>query len=343
MKTLRRKEGKAMLRVGIIGAGGMGKIHADCWSKVKDAKIQVICDIEKDKAESLAKIYDADIATSSADVIKRSDIDIIDICTPTPFHADDIILALKASKHTICEKPIARTLESAREVVKIARQTEVKFMTAHVLRFFPEFASAKTLIEDGAIGIPRMARMKRGGPYPVGKWNDWYSKVEMSGGCLVDTGIHDFDFLRWIFGDAERVYASALTWKNIPHKDYGLATIRFKSRAMAQVEITWAHPPKTPMKVGFELIGTDGMLTYDNYSSTPLRIMKEGETSNTFSMESPITEDPYLLEIEHFVSCIKENKEPLITPEDAYKALEIALACIESARTNRPVNIGGDL
>lgn len=332
-----------MLKVGIIGAGGMGRVHADCWSKIDDVKIQAICDIEVDKAEALAEIYNADVFDSSNDVIKRSDIDIIDICTPTPFHADDVISALKSGKHTICEKPIARTLESAREIVKIAREVEVKFMTAHVLRFFPEFATAKNLVDRGAIGIPRMARMKRGGPYPVGKWNDWYSKVEMSGGCLVDTGIHDFDFLRWIFGDAERVYASAITWKNILHKDYGLATIRFKSRAMAQVEITWANPPGTPLKVGYELIGTEGMLTYDNYSSTSLRVMREGEITNNFSMESPIAESPYLTEIKHFVQCIKENKEPLITPEDAYRALEIALACIESARTNRPVSVGGEI
>jgi len=332
-----------MLRVGIVGAGGMGRVHADCWSKIDDIKIQVICDIEVDKAESLAKIYNADVTTSSGEVIKRSDIDIVDICTPTPFHADDIISSLRSGKHTICEKPITRTLESAREVVKTAREVDVKFMVAHVLRFFPEFATAKNLIESGAIGIPRMARMRRGGPYPAGKWNDWYAKVEMSGGCLVDTGIHDFDFLRWIFGDAERVYASALTWKNIPYKDYGLATIRFKSRAMAQVEITWAHPSGTPLKAGFELIGTQGMLTYDNYSSTSLRVMRVGETNNSFSMESPVAESPYLTEIRHFVSCIKEDREPLITPEDAYRALEIALACIESARTNRPVSVGGEI
>lgn len=332
-----------MLKVGIIGAGVMGRTHAECWSKLSDVKIQVVCDIESDKAEGLAKIYNSDVSISATEVIKRSDIDIIDICTPTLFHPEITILALKSGKHTLCEKPIARTLESAKEVVKIAKEVDVKFMTAHVVRFFPEYVTAKNLIDNGVIGIPKMARTKRGGQYPLGRWNDWFSDVDMSGGCLVDTGIHDFDFLRWIFGEVDRVYASALTWKRLPHKDYGLVTLRFKSKAMAQVEVTWAQPPGTPFSTSFELIGTDGLIAYDSQSASSLRIMFNDSNSIIDKTESPLAESPYLTEIKHFVSCIEENKDPVVTPEDAYRALEIAIASLESARTNRPVYVGGDI
>ncbi len=332
-----------MLKVGIIGAGVMGKVHADCWSKLDNTKIQVICDIDVEKAEGLAKAYNCDVATSAVDVVKRSDIDIVDVCTPTLFHHEIVISSLKEGKHTICEKPIARTLESAKEVVKVAKDVDVKFMTAHVVRFFPEYVTAKNLIDQGVIGALKMARTKRGGQYPSGRWKDWFSDIDISGGCLVDTGIHDFDYLRWIFGEVERVYASALTWKRLDHKDYGLVTLRFKSGAMAQVEVTWAQPPGTPFVTSFELIGTDGMIAYDSQSSSSLKMML-GDSENVLQrIESPLAETPYLTEIRHFVSCIEENKQPLITPEDAYRALEIAIASLESARINRPVYVGGDI
>ncbi|HOP55374.1 MAG TPA: Gfo/Idh/MocA family oxidoreductase [bacterium] len=332
-----------MLRVGIIGAGMMGRTHAECWSRLEDVKIQVVCDVQVERAEVLSRTYNCDVSTSADDVIKRSDIDIVDICTPTPFHSEIAVSALEKGKHTLCEKPVARNLESARKVVKTAREVDVKFMTAHVVRFFPEYVTARNLIDQGAIGIPRMARTKRGGQYPLGRWNDWFSDVDMSGGCLVDTGIHDFDYLRWIFGDVERVYASALTWRRLEHKDYGLVTLRFKSKAMAQVEIIWAQPPGTPFNTGFELIGTDGLIAYNSQDSSSLRIMVSNGDNIVQRAESPLAESPYLTEIRHFVSCIEENKEPSVTPEDAYKALEVAIASLESARINRPVSVGGDI
>lgn len=332
-----------MLKVGVIGAGVMGRTHADCWAKLDNVRLQVICDVEVERAERLAKLYDCDVDTSAINVIKRSDIDIIDICTPTSSHPELVISALREGKHTLCEKPIARTLESAKDVVKVAKEVDVKFMTAHVVRFFPEYTTAKDLVDRGFIGIPKMARTKRGGQYPSGRWKDWFSDIDLSGGCLVDTGIHDFDYLRWIFGEVDHVYASALTWKRLNYKDYGLVTLRFKSGAMAQVEVSWAQPPGTPFTTSFELIGTDGLIVYDSLNSSSLKIMLGNSDSVIQRIESPLAESPYLKEIRHFLSCVEENRDPLVSPEDAYKALEIAIASLESARINRPVSVGGDI
>jgi len=332
-----------MLKVALIGAGGISKVHAWCWSQVEGVKLQAICDIEKNRAESLAKVYNADSYTSAIDVTKSSKIDIVDVCTPTPSHKEIVIYALKMGKHTITEKPIARTLPDAKEIVELSKKVDVKFMIAHVVRFFPEYILAKQLIEQGAIGEPRMARAKRGGQYPSNGWKDWYGNREMSGGCMVDAGIHDFDYLRWIFGEVDRVFANALTWKDLNHKDYGLITIRFKSKAIAHVETSWAYPQGIPFGTSFEIIGTDGLISHDSQSSSSLKILMNEVEASSFIPESPLAESPYLSEIRHFVSCVKEDKIPLVTPEDAYKALEIALTALESARTNRVVTVGGEI
>lgn len=332
-----------MLKVAVVGAGVMGSTHTSCWSQINGIKVQAICDIDIEKAESLARDYDADSYSSFSEIVKRSDIDIIDICTPTPLHRDMAIEALRMGKHTLLEKPIARTLQDAREIVKVARDVDVKFMTAHVLRFFPEYISAKKLVDDGTVGIARMARTKRGGQFPSKSWKDWYRDVEMSGGCIVDTGIHDFDYLRWIFGEVERVFAYALTWKNLDRKDYALVTLRFKSKAIAQSEITWAQPSGSPFRTSFEIIGTEGLITSDNLNSSSMKMFMSRDNHPYILYESPLAESPYLSEIRHFVSCIEEDSEPLITPEDAYRALEIALAALESSRVNRAISVGGEI
>ncbi|MGC8717264.1 MAG: Gfo/Idh/MocA family protein, partial [bacterium] len=317
--------------------------HTWCWSQIGNVKVQAVCDIDTNKAEALARDYNTDSYSSFDSIVKNSDIDIIDICTPTPLHKDMAIDSLKRGKHTLLEKPIARTLKDAREIVEVAKQGDAKFMVAHVVRFFPEYVAAKRLVDNGALGIARMARTKRGGQFPPKRWSDWYRDVEMSGGCIVDTGIHDFDYLRWIFGEVERVFAYALTWKSIDRKDYALVTLRFRSKAMAQCEITWAQPLGTPFRTSFEIIGTDGLVSNDNLESSAMKVLTSKDDRPYIFYESPLAESPYLTEIRHFLSCVEENRDPLVTPEDAYRALEIALAALESARVNRAISIGGDI
>jgi len=328
-----------MHSIGIIGVGTMGKVHAECWSQIQDTRIAGVVSLQKEHAERLASQYNATAYHSIEAMLENKAINIIDICTPTLYHKEQVLLGLTAGKHVFCEKPLALTLEEGQAILQAAKPAKTIFMVGHVVRFFHEYRAAKAIIDSGELGTIGVVRTTRAGGYPMG-WNDWYGNYEMSGGVAQDMVIHDFDFLRWCFGNVKRVYAKLLTYKKLYRSDYVLATLRFKSEAIAHCEGSWAHQPGT-FFTKLEVAGEKGVLEFDSRKSTPLQISlrrTEGSVrTGVMIPESPVNESPYLLELKHFVQCIDENKPPSVTPEDAYEALRISLAVLESARTNTPV------
>lgn len=328
-----------MQHVAIVGAGGMGGVHGRAYREMLNAQPVAVMDIRREVAEFVAKSLDAEAYTDFDRLLERKDIDVIDVCTPTPWHKEYVVRALRAGKHVITEKPMARTLEDCKEMIQEAEKAGVTFMVAHVLRFFPEFAKAKELIDAGAVGRPAVVRTTRGGRYPSA-WSDWFGNFEWSGGVILDLIIHDFDWLRWTFGEAERVFAKGLVGRRIEHTDYALVTIRFKSGVIAHVEGTWLNP--TGFTVKFEVAGDRGLIEFSNKTSAPLVVAQtktDEEKPGVPIPESPTLKNPYFQELQHFIDCIETGTKPMITPEDGMRAVEIALAAIESANTGKPVSL----
>lgn len=324
-----------MLKVGIIGSGTMGRMHAQAWANTKRVEIAGIYDVDINRAQALASRYSAR-ALEFSQLLKE--VDIVDICTPTHTHHQYVIEAARAGKHIFCEKPLARTLEQGEEILKEIEKAGVKFMVGQVLRWFPEYRKAKQMIEEGAIGTPLSARTTRGGAFPRGM-ADWYADFEKSGGVILDLIIHDFDFLRWCFGEVERVFARSLTFRKLEHFDYTLVLLRFHSGVIAHIEGIFAYPPGSPFRTSYEIAGDEGMLLFDNQSAIPLRVFaKPAEGAVGVAVpESPLAENPYFLEIEHFLTCVEEGREPEVKAEDGFQAIRIALSAIESVKLGKPV------
>jgi UDP-N-acetylglucosamine 3-dehydrogenase len=328
-----------MPRIGIIGAGTMGGMHADCYSEIPNAEVVAVADSRLQAAEGVAGKYSARAFANGDEVINMEDADIVDICLPTPFHKENVLKAAAAGKHVFCEKPIARNMEDGREMVSACKEAGVKFMVGHVLRYFHEFAAAKRLIESGAIGKPGVIRATRAAGHPQG-WSNWYANMGMAGGVVLDMVIHDFDFLRWCFGEVERVYAKGLAYAGIPGVDYALVTIRFKSGTIAHVEGSWAHPPGFFVKL--EVAGDGGLFEFDSRTASPLKVAMKvagGAGGGVEVPQNPVNESPYTMELRHFVQCVEEDREPEVTGEDALRALEIALGALESIKTGMPVQL----
>lgn len=328
-----------MLRVGIVGAGTMGRTHAAAYLKLPNAQLVGIYDVDRTFAERVASQFGAKPFDNYDSLLQQ--VDMVDICTPTPTHLDLVLTAAQAGKHILCEKPLGRTLEQCEKMIEATQKAAVTLMPAQVLRFFPEFKQARDLVLAGAVGKPAAIRTKRGGPYPRAA-NDWYADVEQSGGPILDLVIHDFDWLRWTFGEVERVYAKALTFKKLRYIDYALITLRFRSGPIAHVEANWADP--SGFKVDFEIAGDAGMIAYDSRFALPIMVAKQDEGVGSGGVavpESPLAEDPYYLEIKHFVDSVEQGQSPSITAEDGMKAVEIALAALESARTGKVICLGG--
>jgi len=326
-----------MLKVGIIGAGTMGGMHADCYADIPDAEVAAVADPRLEVAKKIADKYSARAFDSPDDLIAMKELDIVDICVPTPLHKENVLKAAAAGKNIFCEKPIARELADGKEMIEATRKAGVKFMVGHVLRFFHEYVTAKQIIASGAIGKPVMVRTTRAAGHPQG-WSDWYSNVQMAGGVPLDLIIHDLDFLRWCFGDVDHIYAKGLTYSNIPDVDYTLATIRFKNDVIAHVEGSWTHP--SGFFVRLEVAGDGGLFEFDSRTSSPLKIVTKASKSGGGGVEvpqNPVMESPYMIELRHFVKCVMDGREPEVTGEDALRAVEMSLGILKSIETGKPV------
>jgi len=333
-----------MIRVLVIGAGTMGRAHASAYAVMPGVKLVGIADIQADKASGLAAKWSTRAFPSFEEAVQElglAGIDVIDICLPTPLHKELVVKSADAGKHVICEKPIARSAEDAAFMIRYCREKGVRLFVGHVLRFFPEYVKAKALLDQGSIGKPAVIRAGRGGGYPIG-WNDWYSDFGTSGGVTLDVMIHDFDYLRWCFGEVERVYAKGLHGRHQAQLDYALVTLRFRSGVIAHVEGTWAHEG---FSMYFEMAGTTGVIDYDSRTDTPIvyKSRRQSETvPGVIVPESPLAQSPYYRELAHFMSCIQDGSEPLVTAEDALEALRISLAALSSMSSGQPVLLAPD-
>lgn len=322
----------------------MARMHANCYARIKSATLVGVLDTRLEAAQDLAGAHGAQPYTEFETMLDEVRPDIVDVCCPTPFHVDYVCRAAERAAELgilgiITEKPMARTVADCERMIETCERYGVPLYVGHVLRFFPEFALTRRKIVEGAVGQPAAIRTRRGGPMPRG-WNDWYGDFAMSGGCILDLIIHDFDWLRWTLGEVERVYARGTGSGRLPAFDYALVTLRFRSGAICHVEGTWADPGG--FKVTFEVAGDEGLLEYNfnQPAPTPFRVAVVGEDGPKASVpvpESPTAISPYQLELAHFIDCIVNKALPIVTAKDGLEAVRIAEAALLSIRTNTPI------
>ena len=328
------------MRVGIVGTGFMGRTHAAGWAATP-AEIVGFVSKDEETAVSLTNQYGGQIFPDVASLLPN--VDVVDICTPTHRHYEMALQAAAAGKHIICEKPLARTLAQAREMMAACDAAGVKLLVAHVVRFFPEYALARQKVASGEIGKTAVLRLKRGSFQPKKSVDNWFVNFEKSGGMMLDLMIHDFDYARWVAGDVVRVYAKNISDSHAgANVDHGLAIVTHKSGAISHVEGSWAYPQ--PMfRTQLEIAGNNGLIQFDSGQMASIGVhlhQKGGDAPDVPLPGSPLSEDPYTTQIKAFYEHLAHDTPVRITAVDGYKALQIALAAIQSAQTGQPVEIG---
>ena len=342
------------LRVGIIGAGNMGGRHARHWSRLPGARVAAVADVQAEKAERLAAhVAEASggaaprVFADGAALIADGGVDAVSICLPTPLHRPPAEAAFAAGKHVLCEKPMALTLADCDAMIEAAGRSGVVFTVGQVVRFFPEYARAKALVDGGAVGTPAAVRVRRVGDFRRMD-TDWYADPEQGGGVLFDLLVHDFDWLLWCFGPVTRVYAKGrieqMMARSIDHLDYALVTLRHASGVTSHAEGTWADPGG--FATSFEIAGDGGLLEHDSRKGVTLRraLRQSGEPGarGIAVPESPLApeDDPYYRQIEAFVQVIRTGAPTVVRPEEARAAVAVAVAARESVRTGEAVPLG---
>ena len=325
------------VRLAILGAGTIGTIHGLCSLEAPEATVTAVWSHTHQRAQSLAQRLRCSAYASLEDAVASPNVDAVLVCTPTFLHEEHALQAIAAGKHVICEKPLARDLSSASRLIAAAQQARVLLLVAHVVRFFPDFCQLRAAVRSGAVGQPAVVRMSRASSFPHGS-REWHNQSALSGGVVLDMGIHDLDWLLWTFGPASHIYAKGLYGRGLDCLDYALLTVRMANEVMAHIECSWAEPEG--FRVHGEIAGDAGLLAYDSLNSTALSIDLRQPPTTPPGVNVPTTftaESPYVTQLRHFCRCIQGQEEPLIAPQEAYESLRLALATLESITTNRPV------
>ena len=337
-----------MIRVGIVGVG-IGRLHAMGYKKCSDVEIRAFCDIDKTRAESCAKEFEArDVYTDYKEMLKDEEIDAISVCTPNVLHAPIAIAAFEAGKHVICEKPIATNAAEGKAMVAAGKKSGKIFMMGFNNRFRGDTQHLKKCIENGDLGDIYYAKtgwLRRRGTPQIGGW--FTTKAMSGGGPLIDLGVHVLDLTLWLMGNPKPVYVFGSSYAAFaPQRakeaggtydveDLAVGMVRLENGGTIVVEASWESYVEKE-KIYSQLMGTKGGAELE-----PLRIYTDigGQSANT-QLQHP-DQQGHEFEIIHFVECIRENKTPLATGEHGLHIQQILDAIYESTVTGKGVEIEG--
>ena len=334
---------------GIVGAGLIGNQHALAFQRVKGARVLGVADPDMSRAQSLAKKYDVPTAYDDyRRLLERDDIDLICVGAPNFTHRDIVVAAAEAGKHVVCEKPLARTMAEADEMLAAAHHAAIKLMYAELICFAPRYVRAKQLVDEGAFG--RVFQIKHGETH-YGPHSDWFWQGERSGGgVLMDMGCHSIEIIRWLYGKPaiESVTAELGTFAHKDRtelEDHALVTIRFRDDRLGFIETSWAKPGG--MDDRLDIQGTAGTCHGDMMQQSSLFTYSDigydysVEKGTTTGYSFAIAEEYYNYgmpqEMQHFTDCVLNDTEPMETGADGRVSLEVIYAAYRSAAEGRKV------
>lgn len=329
------------MKVAIIGAGSMGSAHAAGWIASRSLGAELVGIVGNDPAstQKLADEYGVRAFARLDQVL--SDVDIVDICAPTPLHLAFTEQAAAAGKHIICEKPIARSYADGQRMIALCEAAGVRLFVGMVVRFFPQYQSVQRALTAGQIGNLAVLRLTRASWRPQKAGNSWFFDVAQSGGPLLDMLVHDYDYARWLGGAVERVYACTSPADAHGISDYAQVMLRFQSGAIAHIEGGWCYPPGL-FRTKIEAAGDGGLIEWESDQSAPFTAYykaKPGEAAEVGLPLSPLAVDPYTATIQHFYTALTHDQPFSVTPQDALEATRIGLAAIESAQSGKPITL----
>jgi len=299
----------------VVGVGFWGRNHVRVLSELPNVELVAVCDIDRQRADEVSQKYGLRSYSESAEMYRREEIDAVTICVWSSRLAKEALVALKHGKHVLVEKPMASSVKEARRLLKIAESEKLKLSVGFIERFNPGVRRVKEAIEGGLIGSPVLATARR-----VSRWPQRIGDV----GVIKDTAIHDIDIMRFIFGEEPiAVYAKAGSLQHERIEDYAQIMLSFPSNRAAFLEANWLTPYKIRK---LTITGSEAIISLD-YITQEITI----ETQKQTITPRHEWEEPLKIEIQHFVDCILNDKEPIVSGIDGIKALEIAEAALRSA------------
>ena len=325
----------AELTVGLLGAGLIAGVHAHAYRDSPGVRIAAVADPVPGKAERIAEQYGARVVRDLEELLEVG-VDVVDVCTPPTAHAAATVRALQAGRHVLCEKPVTRSLEEARAVVRAAEAAPGLLMVGHVTRYEPDHRTARELVVAGELG--RVATLRHCVTSALPGWTEagWLTDPALSGGPLLDQAVHSFDWARWVIGSpAVRVTCFAADSPAGPGT-FAVATVRYAGGEIATVECSGAHPAARGFRLSAEVVGTHGRLSWNGSDQLGgVLHPHEGDTE----WWDVLADRGFRSELRSFVDAVRAGGPSPVPATEAAEALRTALAALESARTGRSVDL----
>lgn len=333
--------------VGLIGTGLWGGLHATVYSASDGVELLSVADIVEERAQAVAAKTGATAYTDYRKLLEDDRIKAVSIVTPDFAHTEIALAAAQAGKHILCEKPLATTVEDCELIVSAADKAGVKLMVDFHARWGPTFLRAREAVQEGKIGEPQHVYYRLSDRIFVPtEMLSWASKSTV----MWFIGSHSIDTIRWLLDDeVKRVFSVSgsrvLKGMGIDTPDYYQTTLEFEGGATAVIENSWIMPNTMPNIVDIKctLVGSKGAVYLDGSHHRAVEEYTQTDASypDVFVMPTIYGEQKGFAadSIRHFIDCVVNDREPMVTGQDGLAVTKAICAAEESIRTGQPVEI----
>ncbi len=335
-----------MVNFAIVGCGRVSGKHIDSLKQIVGAKIVAVCDVNEEKAKKASTQAGCKYYTDYNDLLKDSNIDVVNICTPSGMHPEMTIQAAKAGKNVVCEKPIALTMKDAHAMVQECKKNRVSLFVVKQNRYNPAIVQLKEAIEKGRFGRIFLAnatvRWSRGQDYY--DQDSWRGKISSDGGVLLNQTSHHIDMLQWLIGEITSVICRKATFAHeIETEDTAIALLKYKNGAIATYEGTTCAFPRD-LEGSISILGEKGSVKIGGFAMNKVDVW---QFSEPYAIDEHIihsmTNPPnvygfgHLPMLKEVVKSLQANQEPKIDGEEGSKSLRVIIAMLKSAKTGKEI------
>jgi UDP-N-acetyl-2-amino-2-deoxyglucuronate dehydrogenase len=343
----------------LIGCGMIARFHARALAEIPDARVSGLVSRSMGAAEKMARecnLADCQLSTDLATVLRRPDMDVVIVTTPSGAHLEPAVEAARAGKHVVVEKPLEITTERCDRIIDACERHKVKLCTIFPSRFGDANQTLKAAIEAGRLGRLTLGETtckwwRSQAYYDEGGWKG--TKALDGGGALMNQAIHNVDLLLWMMGPVTHIsgFTAMLAHERIEVEDTAVACLRFANGALGVIQATTSvHPglPKTIAihgKQGSVVIEQDDILRWQLTPETPEdrqtveRFAQKSGTSGGSSNPAAISHEGHRRQLADFFAAIETNKQPLVDGREGRRAVEVIQALYRSADTGRTVEL----
>lgn len=330
------------LKVGVIGLGLIGSLHARIVHEAPHAELVAVTDISAETAKKYGELFSCNYYTDFKKMCDEEALDIVCICTPDEYHLENAAYAAGKGINLLIEKPLAKTEVEAREIVRVAEAAGVRMMVAQLLHFDPRYAKLKEAVQEGRIGDLIHMYFKRTNPRANGR------RLGGKVSIFHFIGVHDIDMMCWCARSKPvRAYCQRVSKINadIGCEDTVMAIINFENGAVGNLELCWALPQNSALGINTyaEVVGVEGAAYVNIIMDQGVSLITKDEVIYPDTLNWPEYNGSILgdlkEEIHHFITATQKGLPYIVDTENAITAVKVIEACFKSIETGLPVDI----